>query len=406
MLFVPKTFLKLMEELESLEETLNESIRESLGARSGRIYGGKKGAAEDEQYSSDDDDFYDRTKKPIKKKAGETQSVETADSLLDKRDAIMKEMQEKKDLFLLENNKITSETDAEPEAADELDAYMSGLSSQLVIDKTRKLENELASLQSELDRIIYLLKIADPSGEFAKKRESKTQGKIPDIPETEVSPASTENQLPEVLKKHNKLDKVIDRPARKAKDSNAVAEQSNTKEEADKIVVDAPVVKATPYVAAKPQWLGAVSDKEVKETVQEVVPSKADESDQFVDYKDRQTILQNADGPERSGLIIRKRKEIEGRGDGDREAAEKPASAELKAEDAVALLLKHEKGYHLEEEESKHESQGSKDTKRPKRVLGPQKPSFLQGESEKDLWMPPEGQSGDGRTSLNDRFGY
>lgn len=39
-----------MEELENLEETLNESIRESLGARSGRISRGKgKGTGEDEE---------------------------------------------------------------------------------------------------------------------------------------------------------------------------------------------------------------------------------------------------------------------------------------------------------------------------------------------------------------------
>lgn len=39
-----------MEELENLEETLNESIRESLGARSGNTYRGKKkGMGEDEE---------------------------------------------------------------------------------------------------------------------------------------------------------------------------------------------------------------------------------------------------------------------------------------------------------------------------------------------------------------------
>lgn len=39
-----------MEELENLEETLNESIRESLGARIGKIsLGKKKGATEDDE---------------------------------------------------------------------------------------------------------------------------------------------------------------------------------------------------------------------------------------------------------------------------------------------------------------------------------------------------------------------
>lgn len=38
-----------MEELENLEETLNESIQESIGARAGRICRGKgKGATEDD----------------------------------------------------------------------------------------------------------------------------------------------------------------------------------------------------------------------------------------------------------------------------------------------------------------------------------------------------------------------
>lgn len=39
-----------MEELENLEETLNESIRESLGARAGKLPRGKhKGAMEDDE---------------------------------------------------------------------------------------------------------------------------------------------------------------------------------------------------------------------------------------------------------------------------------------------------------------------------------------------------------------------
>lgn len=39
-----------MEELENLEETLNDSIRESLGARTGKLpHGKKKGAVEDEE---------------------------------------------------------------------------------------------------------------------------------------------------------------------------------------------------------------------------------------------------------------------------------------------------------------------------------------------------------------------
>lgn len=44
---------QLMEELESLEETLNESIRESLGARTGKSISKKKPVFEDEEDEND-----------------------------------------------------------------------------------------------------------------------------------------------------------------------------------------------------------------------------------------------------------------------------------------------------------------------------------------------------------------
>jgi hypothetical protein len=81
---------------------------------------------------SDDDEFYDRTKrKPSSQLEGESQSIETADTLIDKKDVIMKKMEEKKELLSIEKNKIASETAVKTEVGDALDAFMSGLSSQL-----------------------------------------------------------------------------------------------------------------------------------------------------------------------------------------------------------------------------------------------------------------------------------
>lgn len=79
--------------------------------------------------SSGDDDFYDRTQKSSKHKTGEDQSVETADSLLDKKDAVVKKMEDKRKL-LLGKDKVT-EINEVVEAGDALDAYMSAVSSQL-----------------------------------------------------------------------------------------------------------------------------------------------------------------------------------------------------------------------------------------------------------------------------------
>lgn len=83
-------------------------------------------------YGSDEDDFYDRTrKKPSKQKGAEGQAIETADSLLDKKDAIDKQIEEKKKSILDEKNRLILENDEVAETGDELDAFMSGLSSQL-----------------------------------------------------------------------------------------------------------------------------------------------------------------------------------------------------------------------------------------------------------------------------------
>lgn len=84
------------------------------------------------QYASDEDDFYDRTrKKPSKQKGADGKSVETADSLIEKKDTINKQIEEKKKLLDEEKNKVVPTNDDAAETGDELDAFMSGLSSQL-----------------------------------------------------------------------------------------------------------------------------------------------------------------------------------------------------------------------------------------------------------------------------------
>ncbi|OMO52642.1 hypothetical protein CCACVL1_29147 [Corchorus capsularis] len=420
---------QIMEELENLEETLNESIRESIGARAGNTSRGKRKGGpddDDEDLSSDDDEFYDRTKKkPTVQKVGETQSVETADSLLDKRDAIMKEIEDKKELLLSEKNKMASETALETEAGDELDAYMSGLSSQLVLDRTVQIEKELSTLQSELDRIFYLLKIADPTREAAKKRDSKVSA--PD--KSRAHPAVVN---PAVVKKqpHSEPKKISTsiEPAKSPTEKEGVADApvESSKEPEENIVSDTAEGKKAIYTVPKPQWLGAVENKEIKELEQEVqVEVETNTVDEFVDYKDRKKVLGSVDGSQSkgqsgiesaaSGLIIRKQKQVDKPEDDDKASEQSTSSstgAEEIAQNAVALLLKHTRGYREEDEELNKtpeisaKNQSKKKEKKPKRVLGPEKPSFLDGNPEYESWVPPEGQSGDGRTSLNDRYGY
>ncbi|GMP96009.1 hypothetical protein CsSME_00044841 [Camellia sinensis var. sinensis] len=62
---------------------------------------------------------------------------------------------------------------------------------------------------------------------------------------------------------------------------------------------------------------------------------------------------------------------------------------EIRAEDAVALLLKHKRGYHAADDEAGHNIE---DDKMPKRVLGQERPSFLDGKMDYESWVPPKGE--------------
>ncbi|KAM7520607.1 hypothetical protein LguiB_019569 [Lonicera macranthoides] len=407
---------QIVEELENLEETLNESIRESLGARTGRFSRGKKkGATEDddEEYLSDDDEFYDRAKaKTSKPKGAETQSIETADSLLDKKDVIIKEMEDKRKLLLEEKDRLASKNEVEEaEAGDALDAYMSGLSSQLVLDKTEQLEKELQTLQSDLHRVLYLLKIADPTEEFARKRESKSQELKPSMSKLSA-PAVVKQPPKERSKKQGSKDKASSSIQEQGRADDASTNSTSRPEELE-LVHDATAGKTTTYTVVKPQWLGAVKNKEAKQTHQEA-PIDTEESAQFIDYKDRKKVLGNEEtaqvnvdlGIENAapGLIIRKRKQVEKSDVSEVKGSEEstsvsPVGPEIRAEDAVALLLKHARGYHASADDESDDmvrgNQTGKGKKKPKKVLGPEKPSFLGSKStDFEAWVPPQDSEG------------
>nr|CAD1826650.1 unnamed protein product [Ananas comosus var. bracteatus] len=412
---------QIMEELESLEETLNESIRESLGARAGKVaHGWKKGSIEDDDdILSDDDDFYDRTKKPSSQKSSEQQSVETADTLLDKKDAITGEMEDKRKLLENEKNKLPSsaknkegnDSGENNEDGDDLDAYMTGLSSQLVHDRIAQIQKELSDLQAEYDKVTYLLKIADPTGEASWKRGLKAQEPTAE-PTPHPQPLSKEKQiaLPETA--------VVNPQPKEPSHSKQV--DQNAKEGSDIPNLKENGVSA--FSLTKPQWLGAMRDTKPEENEMQEVKADAEEPDNFVDYKDRKKILQQLDtGKEMesttAGLIIRKRKHLdspESNVDKVQRAGDSSAGeAETSAADAVALLLKHKRGYHALEDDEQDGNQlktGQKKEKKeksqPKRVFGPSRPDFLNNSPDYETWVPPEGQTGDGRTSLNDRLGY
>ena len=280
-----------------------------------------------------------------------------------------------------------------------------------------QLEKELSALQSELDRISYLLKIADPMGEAAKKRELKAQEPKPKKSEEVAStikkkpPAETQKNSDPRAKADNKKPPVETQKTSKAfakadgsiqggKPGDATVDLDKTEPGSDKMEAENVV-----YTVPKPQWLGAVGDRVTDDNQQLTAPlHDTDESNQFVDYKDRNKILGAGDDAKTSmeskiesaapGLILRKRKQVEITGANSNDASRQSTSSpmgEKMAEDAVALLLKHKRGLYATDDEERSQSQ-DEERRKPKRVLGPEKPSFLSGETEYDSWIPPEGK--------------
>ncbi|KAL4294489.1 hypothetical protein AHAS_Ahas18G0233200 [Arachis hypogaea] len=340
------------------------------------------------------------------------QSIETTDTLLDKKDAIIQEMNEKKELLIIEKNKMSSESAKQDEVDDSLDAYMSGLLSQLVQDKSVQLEKELSTLQSELDRIFYLLKIANPTGEAVKKRELKTQ---------ESKSNKSQEVASNIKKKPQAKTQKISEPCTKVDNKKPLVETqkiSDTCAKADNSIQEGKHEDATMdldksepgsdnvegenvvYTVPKPQWLGAVEDMVTDDNQQSIAPlHDTDESIQFVDYKDRNKILDSGDDAKTResniesaapSLILRKRKQVEMTGANSNDVTRQSTSAhvgEKMAENAMALLLKQKRElYATDDVENQDEEK-----RKPKRVLGPEKPSFLNNQTD-DTWVSPQGK--------------
>lgn len=269
------------------------------------------------------------------------------------------------------------------------------------LDVSMKIQKEITALQSDLERIVYLLKIADPTGEVARKRDSKPCTSNPNELCSLTSSSSIPEKIPSKIKKISNSEKS---PA--GSEPSQLVPSEKIREKA-KDVNEETKNKAPSYAPMKPQWLGAVKNMETVDShVDEPVVEKVQEPGRFIDYKDRKKALAPAIGDHEiedaaPGLILRKRKHTEVLSNTAESTAQDSSSSSsgvvTTAADAVALLLKHKRGYCAGSDELDKKIQENKDSdlsqkkSHVKRVLGPEKPAFLENNRDYESWVPPKG---------------
>ncbi|GMH38668.1 hypothetical protein BSKO_06552 [Bryopsis sp. KO-2023] len=374
----------MTEEIEDFEEDLKDSIRESISAKAEQA--DKKSSKKrrrptsDDEYDgmdSDEDEYFDRTLATAKKtkmaakKAKE--SVLTPEMLHEKRI----DLEERKDR--LAKALVDEHSKGQPSAGggnddDALDSFMSGIETQLEADKISSLESELKEVETEMEEVGRLLKISDPEGFFnpenvKKRKEAEARRKLQ---EEENKKKRTSERAAQQLQEEQGISVDKDRefmpppprpppttgsmpPPPRPRGLDAQQAESATSSAATKSNLPASVLmppppsrqQGLPATDARPSPVGSNSQGYPK--------SSQDAGDALLDE-----LKGNEQKTSGSGRL-----------------SESDVKAQLEVSENLRAL-----------------SQATKRVADSVEV------------AEDVTWKPPEGQTGDGRTHLNAKFGY
>jgi hypothetical protein len=210
-------------------------------------------------------------------------------------------------------------------------------------DNITKIQKELTNLQAELDTVVYLLKVADPMEEAAHKRNLKPREANPQAFKDNPKPESKKQEF--IFAKKTSTDE-------NSKDSYSIKTQVDKPAEIEIDVSRNGENASKPAFSVPKQWLGDKRTTEPEDDCLKEANANADEPDNFVEYKDRRTLLSNSANRKdleeaASGLILRKRKSAEQTAGIETE----PSLVESKASaaDVVAFVLKHKRGLQISE---------------------------------------------------------
>lgn len=256
-----------------------------------------------------------------------------------------------------------------------------------VKDKAARLSKELSKLQAEADRIARLLKIADPSGDAARKWDAKTEGSS----QSQKVESIVENRLR--LRASKEIARELASQAKEALDSAPEVISAPSTADVSVDSVDTKVETKEMPILAPTLLLGAPRpEAQNSEATKKSIATEQDTEtgSEFVGYKDRKRPASKED------LIQIEEVAGDKLGSEDRDVASNAAM------EAVALLMRHKSGLTAQEEAQEQESRSSNRLQQPagtktrgkkKRKLGPERPPTLAKESDEleEAWVPPQG---------------
>ncbi|XP_022335105.1 kanadaptin-like [Crassostrea virginica] len=330
----------------------------------------KKNWEDDDYYDSDEDTFLDRTgdiekkRKQRMEKAGKINNkVETYDSLIEKLNNLQKEIKDIEDNLA----QAKKETEAmQEDGMDALDAYMSAIKSGAMDTKTKmKLKRQLLELRKEEQKLQRMVNVAKPAA-LPDIKSSVIKDKIS---KTQFAFGRQKNPVPTMKPKAP--------PSPRPSESEGNREEVEEEEEGEETPMKTSETSASSSLSVTEERTGSETrgaTNEIKNSVplSPVVLKSESENIQETSKLDRNAPV--VKGPSFPPLELRGSNSPEDGNPSERKKAEKQKKKNMPPK-----------------------------VRKPEVKLGP---NYQTEDPDYAVWVPPDNQSGDGKTHLNQKFGY